>query len=202
MPDSISPRSVLDEAKRHAIIALLANGHSRRSAARFVGCSPTTITRTALRDREFADRIARAEQRAEINLLGLVQGAAKTERYWRAAAWLLERRNPADFAARPPRVFNGPQVIELLVQFLEVISEDVPEESYERAMAKIERLTAELNEVEFPAVPTPPAEEPEFDHRDQPIGDLPDLDDADDAEVTAAGPPPAADASGSERPSE
>ena len=44
----------LDEAKRRKIIALLANGSSRRVAARVVGCAHSTITRTAERDPEFA----------------------------------------------------------------------------------------------------------------------------------------------------
>ncbi|MGA2069160.1 MAG: hypothetical protein ABSG86_29675 [Thermoguttaceae bacterium] len=123
----------------------------------------------------------------------------------RAAAWLLERRNPADFAARPPCVFTGPQVVEPLVQVIEVISEDMPEESYQRAMAKLESLTAECNEVEFPPATTSPAEtprpaaEPAIDHRDQPIGDLPDLD-GDDAGAPATEPPTGAGACGSERP--
>jgi len=54
-------RSVLDSTRRRTIIALLANGNSRRTAARYVGCSPATITRTAARDPEFAKQVARAE---------------------------------------------------------------------------------------------------------------------------------------------
>ena len=40
----------LDENKRRKIIALLANGSSRRVAARYVGRSPSTIHRTMLRE--------------------------------------------------------------------------------------------------------------------------------------------------------
>jgi len=45
-------RDVLDAAKRQKILALVANGSSRRTAARYVGCEPSTIGRTAMRDPE------------------------------------------------------------------------------------------------------------------------------------------------------
>jgi hypothetical protein len=86
---------VLDETKRRMIIALLMNGSSRRMAAGFVGCAPSTITRTAARDAEFAAQLARAEGNAETEALSLIRKAAHKERYWRAAAWLLERKNPS-----------------------------------------------------------------------------------------------------------
>ncbi len=54
---------VLDETKRKTIIALLANGSSRRMAAGYVGCAPSTITRTAARDPEFAAQLARTSRR-------------------------------------------------------------------------------------------------------------------------------------------
>jgi IS30 family transposase len=39
-------RNVLDEGKRMKIVALLSNGSSRRTAARIVGCAPSTVTYT------------------------------------------------------------------------------------------------------------------------------------------------------------
>ena len=87
--------AVLDETKRRMIIALLMNGSSRRMAAGFVGCAPSTITRTAARDPEFAAQLARAEGNAETEALSLIRKAAHKERYWQAAAWLLERRTRA-----------------------------------------------------------------------------------------------------------
>jgi hypothetical protein len=181
MPEPISSRGALNEAKRQTILALLAGGNSRRSAARFVGCAPCTIGRTVLRDPEFAEKVARAEQSAEVHLLRLVQTAAKSEKHWRAAAWLLERRNPQDFATRPPRVFTGPQVVQLLAHIMDVMTEDLPEGTYEQAIAKLEKMVAESNEVEFaPAegaageVATPGGQTAS-DQLDEPVGDLADL---------------------------
>lgn len=79
---------VLDERKRRIVLALLANGSSQRVAARYVGCSPSTIANTIDRDPEFADVMAQAEQNSEIEALRLLRNAARKDRYWRAAAWL------------------------------------------------------------------------------------------------------------------
>ena len=57
---------MLDDSKRQTILALLSNGSRRRIAARFVRCAPSTITRTADRDPEFAEQLARAEQNLEL----------------------------------------------------------------------------------------------------------------------------------------
>ena len=86
MPAPIALRYVLDESKRHTIVALVTNGSSRRVAARYVGCAASTITRTAARDPEFAAQLARAEEIAEINLLRSIQAAAKKKRHWTTTA--------------------------------------------------------------------------------------------------------------------
>ncbi len=118
-PDNPNPsRGVLDEKKKQQIVALVLHGCSRRVAARYVSCSPSTITRTAARDPEFGDQLARAEAQREVGLLRLVQTAAQEPRLWRAAAWLLERGNPVDFAPRPPKTFTSEQVLQIFAEVL------------------------------------------------------------------------------------
>jgi hypothetical protein len=102
MSKSYPSRTVLDNQKRWQVITLIANGSSRRVAADYVDCSPATITRTADRDPDFAAQLARAEQNLEIDLLRSLRAAAQKERYWRAAAWLLERKNREDFTIPTP----------------------------------------------------------------------------------------------------
>ena len=51
--------------------------------------------------RDFVQTMARAEAEAVANLLECLRGAAA--RNWQAAAWLLERRFPADFARSESR---------------------------------------------------------------------------------------------------
>jgi hypothetical protein len=147
-----SPRNVLDDAKRRMIIALVTQGSSRRVAARYVACAASTITRTAQRDPEFAAQLARAEQMAEINLLRAVHDAAKEPKHWRAAAWLLERRNPEDFAARPPHLATSLQVSDLVGQVVELLHDDLPQENYHRAMRKLEHWLTELKAAYQPII--------------------------------------------------
>ena len=131
---------VLDETKRRTIIALLANGSSRRMAAGYVGCAPSTITRTAARDPEFAAQLARAEGNAETEALSLIRKAAHKECYWRAAAWLLERKNPADFAARKPDVMTPEQLRRVLASLATLILQDLSEEKLEQVLLALDQV--------------------------------------------------------------
>jgi hypothetical protein len=152
MPAAIASRNILDADKRQTIVSLLANGSSRRVAARFIGCAPSTITYTAARCPEFAERLVRAEQTAEVGLLQRVQAAAKLEKHWRAAAWLLERRNPEDFAARAPRLLSGDQVAAVLEQIIEVLRDDLPEENCRRVREKLGMLLSEFTTADAPVI--------------------------------------------------
>jgi hypothetical protein len=142
----------LDDAKRNTIIAMLANGSSRRVAARYVGCAPSTITRTADRDPAFADQLARAQQNVEVGALRCIRNATKKSRYWRAAAWLLERRNPDDFAPRKPNVLTDDQLRQFLASISAFVLQDLPEEKYERLMQHFDQLAP---------LPSPPDAQPQ-----------------------------------------
>ena len=148
---------MLDNAKRKKIIALLTNGSSRRTAAKYVGCSPSTITRNAVADPIFAEQLAVAEHSAEVDALNSLRKAARQERYWRAAAWILERKNPEDFALRPPTVFTGEEVFQMISVIVEILNQDIPEENCQRAIEKIEQMIeAQRLEQTVPSFPKPP----------------------------------------------
>ncbi len=119
---------VLDDEKRTAIVTMLAAGCSRRMAARHVQCDPSTITRTAARDADFAAQLAEAQAGADMKALRLIDRATDQEKYWRAAAWLLERRNPEEFARRPPDTFTAEQVADVLAGFLRAVLPIVPDD--------------------------------------------------------------------------
>jgi hypothetical protein len=93
---------LLSVEERGQVIAVLRNGSTRRIAARVVGCAPAVITRTAEHDPAFARDMARAEHSVEVDLLKSLRHASHDEKYWRAAAWTLERKNPEDFGLRRP----------------------------------------------------------------------------------------------------
>jgi hypothetical protein len=147
---------MLTDKQRRTIISIITNGSSRRVAARYARCAPSTITRLVARDPEFSRQLAVAEKSVEIDALRSIRAASKTERYWRAAAWLLERTNPEDFAARPPTLFTGEQVFEVISQIAEYLFEAVPEENYQRAMQRLEELIEQCrDEQTTPQLPKP-----------------------------------------------
>jgi hypothetical protein len=117
---------VLDDDKRTAIVTMLAAGCSRRMAARHVQCDPSTITRTAVRDSDFAAQLAEAQAGADLKALRLIDRATDQEKYWRAAAWLLERRNPEEYGRRPPDTFTAEQVADVLAGFFREVLPIVP----------------------------------------------------------------------------
>jgi IS30 family transposase len=100
-PDGRSGRPrILDDAKRQQICTLVAAGCGIDGAARHIGCVPNTIHREARRNPQFGDALRQALQTSELNPLNAVRDAAA--RHWRAAAWLLERTNPKQFARQDP----------------------------------------------------------------------------------------------------
>ncbi len=104
MPVEVRTKVSLDEGKRREVIAILSVGCSRATAAQYVGCHGTTITRTATRDAEFARQVRQAESLLEIKHLKNIDAAAKDTRYWRAAAWRWSASIPiaGDRAGRMP----------------------------------------------------------------------------------------------------
>ena len=127
---------MLDEYKRREILAILAVGGSRRVAARYVGCSVSTIQNTAERDPTFGEQLRRKEYQSEIGYLENIRSAARNERYWRAAAWALERLDPQRYGRRSPDAITVDQVKELLVQFTEIIVEEVPVPKFRKSLLK------------------------------------------------------------------
>ncbi len=125
-------RPVLDETKREVILGILTVGCSRRTAAKYVGCAVSTIRNTANRDPEFAEKLRRAECQSEIAYLKRIQQAARKEQYWRAAAWSLERKNPAEYARRGPDVITSEQVKEILAEFAQIVVDEIPVSRYRK----------------------------------------------------------------------
>ncbi len=111
-----SRRGILDELKQREICAILAIGCTRElaGALRRPASHPTTIRRTALRDAEFAAALEQAETTHEIAHMTHINAAAKEGRYWRAAAWALERKYPDRYAPRDPRTFTIDQIGQVL----------------------------------------------------------------------------------------
>ena len=151
---------MLTEAQRHELVALLAAGHSRRAAARLVGCARSTIYRVEARDPKFAERVARAEGPGESpqkkqdprKIFPTLHQPAN----WRAAAWVLERLNPEDFG--PPRNASN---FDLLVEadifrsFVELVRDEIPRDTCCLLVRQINQLLAQYDAPSIPQLDEP-----------------------------------------------
>jgi len=139
------PQPVLTEEKRNAIVAILSVGCPRYVAARYVGCSPTTIARTAARDPQFAARLRQAQASVELAFLRRIGKAADKEQYWRAAAWALERMFPQRYARRDPRdTFDARQVQAALEVLAELLCECLPPAARRELHRRLARAVDQL----------------------------------------------------------
>lgn len=132
------PRA-LDDAKRREVCALISAGCGIEGAARYVGCVASTIRREGARNPEFGDAIRRAHVSAELTPLQMMREFAR--KYWRAAAWLLERTNPQRFAKQNVR-FLTPDQFGQYVEVLQDIMCDAIKDSATRR-----RVIRRLNEL-------------------------------------------------------
>jgi len=105
------PRA-LDETKKNEVCALISAGGSMRFAGRYVGCSAKTIRNEAQHDPDFGDRLRKSQLVAQLEPLRALRKKATT--HWRAAAWLLERGDPDQFARQDQKFFKPQDVANLL----------------------------------------------------------------------------------------
>jgi hypothetical protein len=122
MANSGRPR-ILDSQKTSSICTIVAAGGSLRAAARYVGCSINTIRREALRNESFKKQLGEAQLHAHLSPLKALRDAYQT--HWRAAAWMLERTNPRQFARPSPKGYNPEEVSEILEEIIETASEEI-----------------------------------------------------------------------------
>lgn len=163
-------RHVLTNTKRKMIISLVANGSSRRVAAQYVGCAPSTITRTVRRIPEFAEELVRAEQLNEITLLRNIKNAAQNPRYWRAAAWLLERTNTDDFVIKEKEAITPEKVREFIGHFIENVLCELPERYRKIVVKRVYSINQQLT-TPPPMIIIEPVNETEPDDGDAPLLD-------------------------------
>jgi hypothetical protein len=129
-------RCVLDEKRKSRIVALLKSGCSRGTAASAVGCDPKTILNTAKRDPDFAEKLALAENAAELLHLDNINKAGRDTKYWRASAWMLAHLNPDRYGTSNPDAITPSQMIDLIVQIAEIIIQEVPVAKYRQEVLK------------------------------------------------------------------
>jgi hypothetical protein len=155
-PPNGRPRA-LDETKCREVCALISAGCGIIGAARYVGCAASTIRREARRNRDFNEKLRRAHLAAELAPLNALRQAA--QRYWRAAAWLLERADAQRYGKQDVRFVKPDQLEEFTDALSQIIGREVHDaetsrrilQGFEEVMNESERET--LAELE-PLLPT------------------------------------------------
>ena len=193
------PREVIDSKMKTKICGLLALGYSQNMAAKHVGCDSSTITRTAKRDPKFREQLADSQSDASIDALHLIRRTADQERYWRAAAWVLERRHPDEYGRRTPASFSDEEMIKVLDRMLQYIMPSVPAEKVDELMSEFEEEFCDVAEKAHLPLPEyePPEEEPpeeEADDESPSIRERVVQPGISNQSQAAASPPPAAQA--------
>lgn len=140
------PNPPLTKKQKDEILAIVAVGCSRKIAARYVGCTPAFIRQTASKDPTFAQALRKADEQAEITSMKSINAAARQERYWKAAAWILERKNPEEFRLRPPGTFNAEQLKFIIHRLSEIITEEVQAPTHrKRVLARLDEFLKTLH---------------------------------------------------------
>jgi hypothetical protein len=119
-------RRSFDAHKKADFRELVQQGASLEEAARAFDVSLRTVQRERRLDKDF-DRRLRLAQCAAVNPLTLLQQAART--HWRAAAWLLERTDPEQYAPRRPNSASPNQVKAALSAVIEAALTATPLET-------------------------------------------------------------------------
>lgn len=145
--------AMLKEGTREKILTLISLGFSRRSAAHYVCCAPSTISRLANRDADFAHRLATAEKNLEFEALRSLRAAARNPRYWRAAAWLLERKNHDDFAFSPPGCISIKDVDAFYQHLSDMLCSELPARMRKSIIKKLEKFDVLNNPNYVPGIP-------------------------------------------------
>ena len=120
-------KRILDDIKKREICAILSVGGTRDMAAQYVGCTERTIRNAAERDPLFAERLAKTELSPEITFLRNISNAAAEGKYWRAAAWALERMYPERYEKRKPGAIPIAQLDDVVHYLVDAAMREVPD---------------------------------------------------------------------------
>ena len=122
-------RRLLDDAKKARLCELVAEeGYSVEQAADSLDVSLRTVQRERRYDQDFDHEVRLALQQPA-DPLKLMEHASRT--HWRAAAWLLERTNPEEFARKPVNMTSAKRVDAALRYLQEAALAAIPPELHE-----------------------------------------------------------------------
>ena len=134
----------LTPQERDEFLTLLSAGYSPTTAAQYIRRAAKTLQREIQSDSEFAEQVAKAREGSEIFYLSCIRRAAMKEQYWRAAAWVLERRLPNRYGCKKPETLTAEKVQQFLEKCIQIITEELTDDEMRSRI--LNRLTEELEE--------------------------------------------------------
>ena len=137
-------KSKLTPQEQNDVLAVLSLGGSRTAAARRVCRSPHILQREIIEHPRFAEQVAKAEEGIEVLCLSHIRKAVQKEQYWRAAAWILERRLPDRYGTKKANTLTAEQMQKFMATCMQIIAEELPDEK--RREQIFSRLAEELEE--------------------------------------------------------
>jgi hypothetical protein len=129
---------------KNEILAILSVGCTRAAAARSVRCSPYILRREMADHPQFAEDIAKAEGGSELFYLSRIRNA--TQKEWRAAAWILERRFPKHYGVKKPENMTSEQVQNFMTSCMQIIADSLTNKKRRNKM--LNRLAKEMEGLE------------------------------------------------------
>ena len=124
----MAKRKRLTPKQKSEVLAILSVGCSRAAAARCVQCTPLILRREIAEHPQFAEQVSKAEEGIEVFCLSNLRKAAQKEQYWRAAAWILERRLPERYGTKKEKTLTAEHVQKFMATCMQVIAEELPDE--------------------------------------------------------------------------
>ena len=156
---------IMTPARRERLCDLLAESHTLEEASEAIGVSIRTVQRERKRDEDFDHEALLALQKTP-DPLKLMEQAART--HGRAAAWLLERRNPEEYARKPVNT-TSPKKVAAALRFVQeaalaAMPAEFHEHLYQHVQAAIDEAFANcfptMGKWETPKFPKLPIETP------------------------------------------
>jgi hypothetical protein len=140
-------RRLLDPEKKVELCEHVAKGASVEDAAETVCVSLRTVQRERRLDEDF-DHELQLSLRQAPDPLKMMQHAARA--HWRAAAWLLERTDPEQYAKRPKSSISPAQFHAGLEFVMEAALAGIPPELHEQVYEYMTAPAEEAHECLFP----------------------------------------------------
>ena len=127
----------LTSEERRDVLAILSLGCDEKLAAAYVGRPVECLAATARRYKGFGQDLERAKTKAHVDLIANIRDASRNERFWRAAAWALERLDPQRYG--PERLKPTADVSRyrpMVESLVEILLEEIPEPDRRKAILK------------------------------------------------------------------